>query len=83
MVTKELVQRMESAFIGGDYEFPIEQVKEFSVKDGKGYYVDFGYMPYSRGQKDIYVYIEYNDGEYTHERLTSDKELELWTKHLD
>lgn len=84
MVTNEIAHRMETAFMTseGDLDFPVDQIKEFEVKDGKGYYIDFGYMPYSRGQKDIYVYVEYSDGEETHERLTTDKELSLWTDHL-
>lgn len=64
-------------------EFRADEVKEFPVKGGKGYYVDRGTVEFSRGTTiEAYVYIEYPDGETVAEKLTTPGELELWTKHL-
>ena len=64
-------------------EFRADEVKEFPVKGGKGYYVDRGVVEFSRGTTiEAYVYIEYPDGETVAEKLTQPGELELWTKHL-
>jgi hypothetical protein len=82
MVTKELAYKMQAAFPQYELDITPEQITEYPVKDGTAYVVNYGEIEFSRGLIDAYVYIVYNDGETTSQRVNTPSELELWTKHL-
>jgi len=63
-----------------------EDLQEFPVAPRMSlaaYFVDYGNAgDPTDSYRDAYIWIEYQDEVIT-ERITSKKELELWTEHLD
>ena len=70
-----------SELFGEEYEGL--EVKTFTVKDGKGFYIGYTVDNTRTVYTHYLIRIEYNDGEVETTTADSQQELELWTKHLN